>query len=204
MTEIIEESDWAPHPDAWSKSVRASREQQREELSAQMEEFLAKGGRVLEVAPGTTTVEGVDVSRCEFPEAMIQRRAKLTESDKKYVSALRPLIGRPRVELTEKLGISNSKLNRLLREYFPGVTMYDEHTRAQERKSRDEALLEKLELAKQAGIVGQKNTADFMGISVKSLDRLCAKYRRQMVPKAGPGRKVRDQNTLLGVLAPPA
>lgn len=182
MTAIIEETG-APLPaDAWRHAPDLARHTapMRDELAALTEQFLAAGGTITQVATGAT---GPGAAPGTPPAP---RTRQMDARDKADVDRLLGLPGRSRWEIAKAMGVSDDRVQRLLRLYlaederFDGARAVDV---AAQQKTKDKAHLARVHAALAAGHVGLMAVARYCDMAPSTLRKLESRHRLN-IPRA--------------------
>jgi AraC-like DNA-binding protein len=214
---LYSEDDVYVAPDSWAELQPRPRVlTASEELQRQVDEFVARGGVVKEFEPGETAVAfnnplwSFPVGKAappnhELREAGIARRTKAAptkaqlngaaalrytkQSDTQLVATIDALMGTVKTKkgMCQKLGCSNSLLQRLLYSHFekdPRADPYRQINRADQEAARVKLIRKHIA----AGQVGTKRIADLLGIRLDKVLELDAKYGLK-IPRGTSGRK---------------
>lgn len=194
MTQIIEAREIAIPADAWATYVPQIPELDSSALNSLVESFIAQGGKINAIPAGVTTETTTFAStpstgdtyspeaRAAYQERRARRETARTRAgDDELVAAIRPLLAT--VECAKALagavGVSHSKLQRLLRDYLayePLADRFQHKDREQQVSLNEAALVAKIRIALCNGVVGVGRVAKYCGASftkVAELNRRC-------------------------------
>lgn len=209
-TALVDADEWAElEPSAAPLDVSA-------ELQRQVDEFLASGGRIKTFEPGESAIP-TNQSLWSFPvgkssalscpvkrEEGQQRRLKAQSksqkrgsdakratkhSDTELVAMIPALFGvaKSKKEMMNKLGVSDSLLQRLLFSHFPGDNRADPY-RAISRGDREALRVRQIRDCLEAGNIGVQNISQLTGIRMEVLIDLNRKFGLK-IPVLKPGRR---------------
>lgn len=197
-------SDPIPPADAWAENNTTGHAPEELDLEALVDQFLSKGGKIQEFAPGVTAnpLSGAAAFNSSFyattavPEPLLQKRAehnrtvharnnaKLYSGDAKLVEKLGKLLDtKPaRKDLLAQMGgMSDDRLQRLLRMYFQGDSRGDPYrkqtheTRHALTNPRDAGMAETIRKHLDAGHT-MTQTSTMTGYSMPAIRRIVRKY----------------------------
>jgi hypothetical protein len=214
---LYSEDDVYVAPDSWAELQPRPRVlTASEELQRQVDEFVARGGQVKEFEPGESAIPDTRVLWSfpvgkaappdhELREAGIARRTRAAptkaqlngaaalrytkHSDTQLVAIIGTLMGviKTKKEMCEKLGCSNSLLQRLLYSHFENDVRADPYRQI----NRADQEIQRVKLIRQCiaeGHVGTKRIADLLGVRLDKVLELDAKYGLK-IPRGTSGRK---------------
>lgn len=197
-------SDPIPPADAWAENNTTGHAPEELDLEALVNQFLSKGGKIQEYAPGVTAnpLSGAAAFNSSFytttavPETLLQKRAEVARvvqartnvkcysGDAKLVDKLGKILdAQPaRKDLLAQMGgMSDDRLQRLLRMYFQGDSRGDPYrkqtheTRHALTNPRDAGMAEMIRKHLDAGHT-MTQTSTMTGYSMPAIRRIVRKY----------------------------
>lgn len=193
--------------DAWAENQVTGHAPEELDLNALVDQFLRNGGKIQEVAQGATA-QGLNgaasfntsfFSTANVPEEKTKKRAEIQRNvhakmnerhyagDAKLVERLGSLLDRqpPRREILETIGMSDDRMQRLLRTYFKDDRRADPYrkqtheTRHSLDNPRDASLCETVRSHLQKGYT-LTQTSQLTGLSAPTIRRIVSKYKLEV------------------------